>query len=143
MKRFYVFLLILVGGGILPCQVVASDFVADGIYYNITSADEHTVAVTSGTNKYVDSVVIPESVTYDGVTYSVTTIGEKAFYGCKKLTSVTIGNSVTTIGDNAFFDCSSLTSITIPNSVTTIGEYAFCYCSGLISVTIGNSVTTI
>ena len=73
----------------------------------------------------------------------VTTIGEKAFYKCKSLTSVTIPNSVTTIGDHAFWNCSSLTSITIPNSVTTIGVSAFECCRSLSSVTIPNSVTRI
>ena len=70
-------------------------------------------------------------------------IGEKAFYYCTKLTSVTIGNSVTSIGFRAFSDCTSLTSITIPNSVTSIAREAFSYCSSLTSVTIGNSVTSI
>ena len=74
---------------------------------------------------------------------SVTTIGDRAFYYCSGLTSVTIPNSVTTIGNSAFYGCSSLTSITIPNSVTTIGEWAFCRCSSLTSITIPNSVTTI
>ena len=73
----------------------------------------------------------------------VTTIGERAFYYCTSLTSVTIGDSVTTIGNEAFAECSSLTSVTIPDSVTTIGDYAFYCCESLTSVTIGDSVTTI
>ncbi|MDE7166283.1 MAG: leucine-rich repeat domain-containing protein, partial [Bacteroidaceae bacterium] len=101
------------GGGILPCQVVASDFTVDGISYNITSAEEHTVAVTSGTIRYVGSVVIPKSVAYGNVTYSVTTIGSEAFWGCSGLTSITIPNSVTTIGEGAFYGCKKLTSIII------------------------------
>ena len=74
---------------------------------------------------------------------SVTSIGERAFYGCSGLTSVTIGNSVTSIGYEAFEDCTGLTSITIPNSVTSIGDRAFLGCTGLTSVTIPNSVTSI
>jgi len=58
----------------------------------------------------------------------LTTIGDKAFYGCSGLTSVTIPNSVTSIGNRAFYDCSGLTSITIPNSVTSIGGDAFYNC---------------
>ena len=88
-------------------------------------------------------LVIP-SVAKDGdVEYSVSSIGEVAFYDCSGLTSVTIPNSVTTIGNNAFYFCTGLTSVTLPNSVTTIGNNAFCYCTGLTSVTIPNSVTTI
>jgi len=73
----------------------------------------------------------------------VTGIGDKAFYQCISLTSVTIGNSVTSIGSAAFNGCSGLTSITIPNSVTSIEGWAFHNCSGLTSVIIGNSVTSI
>jgi hypothetical protein len=74
---------------------------------------------------------------------SVTTIGEAAFFGCTRLTTVTVGSSVITIGRNSFSACSNLSTITIPDSVTTIGEGAFSLCASLTNVTIGNSVTTI
>ena len=118
------------------------DFVVDGIYYKKNS-DGTSVSVTQGSNKYSGSVTIPSKVTYSGTTYSVTSIGSSAFYGCSGLTSVTIPNSVTSIGDSAFSYCSRLTSVTIPNSVTSIGEAAFYGCSGLTSVTIPGSVTSI
>ena len=117
------------------------------LYYNITS--DNTVEVTCYSNfinynNYVSGdVVIPSSVTNNGTTYSVTSIGDYAFYLCIGLTSVTIPNSVTSIADDAFYGCSSLTSVTIPNSVTSIGKWAFISCSGLTSVTIPNSVTSI
>ena len=74
---------------------------------------------------------------------SVTSIGNRAFYGCSGLTSITIPSSVTSIGNSAFEDCSGLKSITIPEGVTTIGEDTFFGCSGLTSVTIPSSVTSI
>ena len=74
---------------------------------------------------------------------SVTSIGERAFYDCDALTSITIPNSVTSIGDYAFSCCRALTSVTIPNSVTSIGDGAFRWCRALTSVTIPNSVTSI
>ena len=74
---------------------------------------------------------------------SVTSIGNRAFSKCDRLTSVTIPNSVTTIGEAAFSYCFKLESVTIPDSVTTIGYIAFYGCTGLTSVTIPNSVTTI
>ena len=70
-------------------------------------------------------------------------IADDAFYGCKSLTSVTIGDSVASIGESAFWDCAGLTSVTIPDSVASIGESAFYRCTGLTSVTIGNGVTSI
>ena len=115
--------------------VHAHDFEVDGIYYNILNEAEIMVEVTSpGWNKYTGSIVIPEKVTYDNVTYSVTSIGDYAFFYCSGLTSITIPNSVTSIGERAFSDCDGLTSITIPNSVTSIGNWAFYNCTGLTTV---------
>jgi len=114
----------------------ALDFEVDGIYYDIISSTApYTVAVTyQGTsyseysNEYTGSVTIPEKVTYNGKTYSVTYIDWSAFLECSGLASVTIPNSVTTIDEEAFSDCSGLTSIDIPNSVTLISRYTFKDC---------------
>ena len=121
--------------------VMAHDFEVGGIYYNITDATNNTVAVThqgdsynAYSNEYTDDVVIPESVTYNGTTYSVTSIGNYAFTYCDGLTSIEIPSSVTSIGYAAFYGCSGLTSIEIPNSVTSIGEIAFYNCSNLKTV---------
>lgn len=76
---------------------------------------------------YSGNIIIPETITYNNTTYSVTSIGEDAFYK-SGITSVTIPNSVTSIGENAFLDCHQLEFVTIGSSVTTIGEHAFRYC---------------
>ena len=115
----------------------AYDFQSGNLYYTITS--ETTVQVTYiQLNKYDDNysslittATIPSTVTYNGTTYSVTSIRERAFYNCSSLTSVTIGNSVKWIGYEAFMNCSSLTSVTIGNSVISIGVSAFLYCESL------------
>ena len=119
------------------------------IYYNFNS-DGSSLGVTYRgadasiySNDYTGEIVIPEIVTYSGKTYSVTSIGQNAFYYNSDLTSVTIPNSVTNIGFQAFCGCSSLKSVSIPNSVISIDLCAFYGCSGITSVTIGNSVTTI
>ena len=112
----------------------------DGIYYDIS---ENNATVTYGDNEYSGDIVIPESITYNGSKYSVTSIGEWAFMYCSGLTSIAIPNSITSIGESAFEGCSILTSVTIPNSVTSIGESTFFKCSGLTSITIPNSVTSI
>ena len=119
----------------------AYDFEMDGLCYHITrSTAPYTVEVT-GANLTI--VKIPDTVTYDGVVYRVTSIREKSFRGRTGITSVTIGNSVTSIGEDAFSGCIGLTSVTIGNSVTSIGRQGFYCCTGITSVTIPNSVTSI
>ena len=134
MKRNLFFIIM----ALLPLVASAYDAEIDGIYYNF-SGDE--AEVTSGW--YFETVAIPESVIYDGTTYTVTSIGKNAFYASLSLTSVTIPNSVTSIGDYAFYDCRHLPFISIPNSVVTIGSDAFNCCYELTSITIPNSVISI
>ena len=64
----------------------------------------------------------------------LTSIGEKAFYNCSSLISVTIPENVTSIGDDAFNGCSVLASINIPSSVNSIGARAFTGCSSMSSI---------
>lgn len=94
-------------------------------------------------DKSILSANISPTITYQGVTYRVMGIGDRAFYYCSKLTSATIPNSVKNIGWGAFEYCSSLISIAIPNSVKSIGNSAFEGCTSLTSITIPNSVTSI
>ena len=143
-----------VRGGLLFLALVATtslwahNFKVGGIYYNYLDGNNVEVSCRGNyysdyDNEYAGAVIIPSTVTYNGTTYSVTSIGYGAFWDCSSLTSVTIPNSVTSIGDHAFSGCKSLTSVTIPNSVTSMGDYAFNVCESLTSVTIGNSVTCI
>ena len=125
---------------------LAYGFQSGDLYYNITSDSTVEVAYQSkSSDNYhgLTTATIPETVTYNDTTYSVTSIGKSAFMRCYSLTSVTIPNSVTSIEYEAFELCSSLTSVTIPNSVTSIGNYAFWGCSSLTSIFIPNSVTSI
>ena len=71
------------------------------------------VEVVGIKNKKSKSVKIAASVTIDGVKYNVTSIGKKAFKGCKKLKKVTIGSNVKTILANAFAKCKKLKKVTI------------------------------
>lgn len=83
-----------------------------GITYNLDET-ELTAEVTSSEDNYSGSIVIPESVSYETITYSVTSIGAFAFSGCSSLTSVTIPNSVTSIGQNPFLACKNLVEISV------------------------------
>lgn len=116
------------------------------LYYNITEPSIVEVTSENTEEPYYTTypegeLVIPESVEYNSITYSVTSIGENAFRGCSGLTSVNIPDIVTNIGYSAFDGCGSLTgSLIIPDLVTDIGNSAFSDCTGLTSLTLGNSV---
>ena len=92
------------------------------LYYNIVNGN----AEVSASSWPSGALEIPSAVTYNGTTYSVTSIGEWAFYNCSGLTSVTIPNSVTSIGESAFYRCGGLTSVTMEGfNPPTLGIYAF------------------
>ena len=88
-KQLLLFVMML-----LPMMASAAAVEIDGIYYNLAA---NTAEVTSNPNKYMGGIVIPATVNYDNVTYSVTSIGISAFRSCSGLASVTIPNNVTTI----------------------------------------------
>lgn len=141
-KRVLFFLLVL-----MPMIARADSVRINGIWYNLDSINK-VAEVTYGTSavnttRYTGNIVIPKSVYYGGETYSVTSIGDQAFYVCSNLTYVNIPNSVRSIGFSAFSGCSSLTSITIPNSVKTIRESAFSHCKGLTTISFPDSITYI
>ena len=136
-KIFALFALMLLCIG----QMFAYDFEVDGIYYNKSGSNATVTYKTSSYNSYSGIVIIPATVTYDGVTYSVTSVGLCAFGECSSLTSVTIPSSVTSIENSSFYGCSSLTSLTIPSSVTNIDDNAFTRCSGLTSITVASGNT--
>lgn len=138
MKKTLLFILTLC----VTCILFAQNFTSGGINYKITSATT-PLTVEVATNVSFGVVTIPDNVTNGNYTYSVTSIGDKAFYNCSDLTSVTIPTSVTTIGFEAFYNCLGLTSFIIPNSVTSIKQSAFESCKGLTSITIPNSINNI
>ena len=157
---------------IMMCaNVFAYDFQVDGIYYEIDFEDNTNVGVTNsgGTNSYSGSVIIPSTVFYNGLTYTVTFIGTSAFEGCTGLTSITIPESIAIMGGHAFAGCTNLTTINynaqncsgpgfsgpdnwlcghittvnIGNNVEYIPPYFVFFESNLTSITIPNSVTSI
>ena len=117
-------------------NLLASDTQVDGIWYNFDNNNKTAEVTFQGNShynydEYSGDIVIPASVTYSGINYSVTSIGSRAFQSCYNMTSITIPNSVASIGNSAFQGCYNMTSITIPNSVTSIGDDAFLNCDKL------------
>ena len=145
-KSLLCFLILLM----MPLASMAYDFEVGGIYYKFT--DNSSVAVTYEVEPTWDSdypapysgtITIPSTVNYNDKSYTVTSIGDSAFWFCSGLTSIDIPEGVTSIGDYAFVYCSGLTSINIPERVTSIGDDAFFGCSSLTSIDIPEGVTSI
>ena len=132
MKRLTIIFAVL----LTATSIMAEEFTLGKLrFMTLSDTEVELVGATNGiTNIYLNS-----PITYQGKSYSVTSIGSGAFWGCESLTSVTIPNSVTSIGE-AFSGCKSLKSVIILNGVTSIGEGAFMGCTSLRSVTIPNSV---
>ena len=99
--------------------------VIDGLRYGIKNG----VATVVSQPRNITAANIPDTITQKEVEYSVTSIGEWAFYDCSSLTEIVIPDSVISIG--SFSGCDNLTEIVIPNSVISIGSYAFEYCDSL------------
>ena len=152
------------------------------IYYNIVEGGYQIprVSVTypntsespwGNIQKPYGNLVLPETVTYNGTTYNVTYINEKAFYACAGLVSVVIPSCVISINYNSFTGCESLTTVTINSAsiaagpynstynlknlfgnqvtsytigaVSTIGCCAFYGCTNLASVTLHHAILSI
>ena len=140
MKKTIFLLLLLM---LLHKVAGAYDFQVNGICYNVNGTQATVTYYRTGVYSfYSGDVVIPEEVTYSGTTYTITAIGESAFYK-SQVTSISIPNTVTSISSRAFYQCYKLTNVAIPNSVITIDDGVFYDCKKLVSVSIGNSVTTI
>lgn len=74
---------------------------------------------------------------------NISTIGDDAFKGCDKITSIMIPDGVTCIGRAAFLGCTKLAYVGIPKSVQTIMDYAFADCKSLSTIKIPRTVTYI
>lgn len=149
------------------------------LWYRII-AGTHTVTLDypgrpsdpyNGYEAYIPNgpIIIPETIVYKDVTYTVTAIADQTFFNCTGITgSLVIPNTITKIGNQAFYNCTGLTGtltlgnsvttigqsafeksgitgdLVIPNSVNIIGNNAFAYCTGLNgTLTLSNNLTKI
>lgn len=153
---------------LLPMVASAYDFsVTDTegktFYFNKLSDN---VAIVKGDILYAGDITIPENVEYEGVSYSVVKIEEKAFMGCPDLmsvvmpksiifignqafesdwqmTSISFSENITSIGESAFENCRNINKIQLPSKLSSIQDKTFKGCTGLEEITIPKSVRTI
>ena len=112
---------------------IASNLEIDGIYY-ILDENTQTATVTykgnaddwmfdaTGETLYTGNVIIPEKVTYNTKEYTVTTLGDDAFAGCKQLHSLSLPKNISSIGNGTFTQCYGLQVISVANENTKYGR---------------------
>jgi len=124
----------------LPDTIQSGD-----LLYSIISMDPPCMRVighVDGENAQGE-IVIPETVEYEGDTYVVTEVGERAFNYCRSIVSIDVANTVTRIGSRAFYDCDNLQSIHLPDSLEAVSSEMFFGCFSLTEVTLPSTVTEI
>lgn len=162
------------------CRVVVYKkglFYVGNIFYDLKASEAYVTNCAGGQpseltkerGEYSGTVNIPEKVTYDGITYPVTAVGDYAFYNQKDLQAVVIPKSVLTlnsrsfekaknlsrvafmsrdealksVGERAFYECEKLNDFVLPNSTLRIDHAAFRYCKSLSNITLSNSLNYI
>lgn len=146
-KRLVAFIMTIV----FSTTLFAYDFEADGIFYNILSDEEHTLAVTGGDsndnipyNFYYSGIVnIPSTVPFHGHDYKVVAIDDGAFVTCINVSYVVLPSSIKHIGKRAFLLCQGLSTITLPEGLESIGDEAFCSCDKLESLVLPKTLSEI
>ncbi len=118
----------------LMCVVslaVYADGTKVGDFYYLLDATTGEASITCGSGNYSGSVIVPETVSVSGTSYSVTSIDAFAFSDCTELTSITLPNSISVIGWGAFAGCSNLKNVTLGTGVSLIAPEAFSGCAAL------------
>lgn len=105
---------------------------ADGVTYVLTKNSDGSLSVALKSLSGVRDLVIPNQLSFAGITYPVTAIAKESFKDNKELRSVTIPSNVTTIGDSAFENCSLLSRVNTVEGLVTIGNKAFSGCRELL-----------
>lgn len=142
----------------------AQTFTSGDLTYSVKSATDKTVEVARPSKAYaIAEVVVPATVTDNGVTYSVIGIadqafmanatlqsltlpdglkyiGKSAFQSCSKLETVNMGNTVETLGDQAFFSCNKVTTLVLSKTVRSIGKWGLRAMSAMTSLTLSEDL---
>ena len=114
------------------------EIILNGIKYRLNI--DKTAEVLA--NDYSGDIIIPENVTYNDVTYRITSLENGCFNDCSYLTSISLPDGITSLGKNCFYDCSSLTTIELPDGITSIGPNCFYGCSSLKSIKLPTGLTS-
>ena len=123
MRKWFILFII----SILPYTAFADAVQIGSLWYNLDESTMTAEVISSGGDTYTGDIVIPSTVPYNEVTYSVTSISERAFESCSGVTSVVIQEGVKTIGLCAFMSCNTLARVELPSTIESIEAWAFSF----------------
>lgn len=115
------------------------EIILNGIKYRLNI--DKTAEVLA--NDYSGDIIIPENVTYNDVTYRITSLENGCFNDCSYLTSISLPDGITSLGKNCFYSCDKLTSISLPDGITSVGNNCFSGCSSLTSISLPEGLTSL
>lgn len=115
------------------------EIILNGIKYRLNI--DKTAEVLA--NDYSGDIIIPENVTYNDVTYRITSLENGCFNDCSYLTSISLPDGITSLGKNCFYSCDKLTSISLPEGLTSLGDNCFAYCYELTSISLPDGITSL
>lgn len=128
-------------GGMMAAN--AATIYHNGIKYT-SKGNVLTIAKSDATSgAYAGDIVIPDSITSDGVTYTVGVVGATAFKNNTEITSIVLPKGCTDIKAASFQNCTALKSVTLPSDLTTLNRMTFSGCSALESISIPGGVTAL
>ena len=117
-------------------------FDGKGIKYLCNPIQKHAKVIYDDSYHFMENVVIPATITVEGVQYSVTSIDDEAFLECDNLTSVVISNGITSIGESAFEGAYNA-DFTLPTTLKTIGDYAFWDAESIVDLILPEGLESI
>ena len=126
-------------------RAAATTLTVDGIVYELDASAKTAVVAGYDEASFPSSgaVSIPASVSFGGVAYSVTALGDNCFWRCTALKGIEIPAGVTSLGDTCFSQCNFLKSVEIPAGVVSLGEQCFYQCNNLESIVLPDSVRSL
>lgn len=115
------------------------EIILNGIKYRLNVSKTAEVLA----NDYSGDIIIPENVTYNDVTYRITSLENGCFNDCSYLKSISLPDGITSLGKNCFYSCDNLTSISLPEGLTSLGDNCFAYCYELTSISLPDGITSL
>ena len=103
------------------------DWLVNGINYTL-DLDAYLAGVRSlsGGGKYMETVIVPDHISYGGHDYVVTSVLDEAFKSCDELDTLVLPGTILSVGSEAFYGCMGLELCVCPTlAPPTVGVGAF------------------